>query len=361
MAKFGFIIHPLDIGDISKRFAFTKRLPEGLIRRAIQLAPPIKVAETDGIVSRYGTAEGCFVAVALLPDQMMSLPLRMVEDKIIKACRVAEGAGARIIGLGAFTSVVGDKGISIAKKIKTPVTTGNTYTVATALEAVREACRIMGKDLKTRDVVIVGANGSIGRACAKILSREVKYLTLVSRNMQRLEQLAQEIMADTGLSVHISDRFEGPLKRADVVISVSNSVDAIIEPEYLKKGAIVCDVARPRDVSAAVAQSRKDVFVIEGGLVSVPGDAQLGFAGLPAGTCYACMAETMVLALEGRYESYSLGNDLSIDKVYEISELARKHGFKLAGFRGVNGAIGFDQVKSMKGAFSEKAYDACIN
>jgi fatty aldehyde-generating acyl-ACP reductase len=355
MGKFGFIIHPLEIGDISNKFGFTKKIPEGIIRRAIRLVPPVKVAETSRIVSSYGSTEGCFVAVTLLPDQIMSLPLKMVENKIINACRVAEGAGARIIGLGAFTSVVGDKGITISRQIKTPVTTGNTYTVATALEAVNEACRIMGKDLKTCDIVVIGANGSIGRACAKILSREVKYLSLISRNMQQLEALAGEILTDTGLSVHVSDNVIGPLKRADVVISVSSSVDAIIQPEYLKKGAIVCDVARPRDVSAAVSQTRKDVLVIEGGLVAVPGDVQFTFAGLPAGTCYACMAETMILALEGRYECYSLGSHLDIDKVYEISELARKHGFKLAGFRGVNRPIGFEEVQNMKRNLSKNA------
>jgi predicted amino acid dehydrogenase len=46
------------------------------------------------------------------------------------------------------------------------------------------------------------------------------------------------------------------------------------------------------------------------------------------------MAETMVLALEGRYENYSLGKEIQIDKVHEITKLARRHGFRLAADQG---------------------------
>ncbi|MBA1334581.1 MAG: hypothetical protein HPY66_2485 [Firmicutes bacterium] len=355
MTRFGFIVHPLSIRDLTSKFSFAERISEKIVKKAIQMLPPVKLSEVKGIKSKFGETEGCFVAVTLLPEQIMGLPVEFVEKKIIKACKTAESMGAEVIGLGAFTSVVGDKGISIAKQLKTPVTTGNTYTVATALEAVKEASRIMGKNIRESDVVIIGANGSIGKACARILSREVKFLSLVSRNIERLEKLAGEIMMDTGLSVHISDRVDGPLRRADVVISVSSSVDTIIHPEHLKSGSIVCDVARPRDVSVSVSEKRKDVLVIEGGLVKVPGgEFDFGF-GLPPGTCYACMAETMILAMEGRKENYSLGSDLDVNKVVEISNLARKHGFVLSGFRASNGALGFNDVRRFKETFSKNA------
>ena len=51
------------------------------------------------------------------------------------------------------------------------------------------------------------------------------------------------------------------------------------------------------------------------------------------------MAETMILALEKRYESFSLGRTLDIEKVDLISKLATKHGFGLAGFRNFERAL----------------------
>jgi predicted amino acid dehydrogenase len=73
------------------------------------------------------------------------------------------------------------------------------------------------------------------------------------------------------------------------------------------------------------------VSIIDGGMVDVPGHVDFGFDfGLPAGRAYACMAEVMVLALEGRYESFSLGQRVETGKVHEIAQLAHKHGFRLA-------------------------------
>jgi len=45
------------------------------------------------------------------------------------------------------------------------------------------------------------------------------------------------------------------------------------------------------------------------------------------------MAETMILTLEKRFESFSLGGNADLEKVEEISRLAQKHGFQLAGLR----------------------------
>ena len=123
-------------------------------------------------------------------------------------------------------------------------------------------------------------------------------------------------------------------------------------PEHLKPGAVVCDVARPRDVSVRVSRERPDVLVIEGGVVQVPGNVEFNFRfGFPEGMAYACMSETMMLALEDRAESYTLGKDVSVEQVEEMMALARKHGFKLAGFRSFEKAVdqaAIDRAKSAR-------------
>jgi hypothetical protein len=59
--------------------------------------------------------------------------------------------------------------------------------------------------------------------------------------------------------------------------------------------------------------------------------------GLPKGVAYACLAETIVLALEGRYETFTVGRNIEWEKVKEIYRLGLKHGMKLAAISGVNG------------------------
>ncbi len=340
MQKFAFVVHPLEAKDFSRKFAFAKNWPDGLVEGIIKYIPPFKVSHISGIDSGHNAAEGWFVGCPLTSRQMITMPEKYVTQKIIKAGKVAEKMGAKIVGLGAFTSIVGDAGITVAKNLNIAVTTGNSYTVATALEGTRQAAKVMGIDLERANVLILGATGAIGAACAQILAREVRYLTLAARDEVKLEKIAKQIFKTSGLAVRVTANTKHAIRNADVVVAVTSAIDSIIEPEDLKPGAIVCDVARPRNVSRRVAEIRNDVLVIEGGVVEIPGDVNFGLNfGFPPKTAYACMAETMILALEGRYENFTLGRDLTVKQVETIDKLASKHGFKLAGFRSFERAI----------------------
>jgi len=63
---------------------------------------------------------------------------------------------------------------------------------------------------------------------------------------------------------------------------------------------------------------------------------------------YACMAETVVLALEGRYETYTVGRNIEWEKVKEIYKLGLKHGMKLATISGVNGNFSAEDFAKIK-------------
>ena len=119
-------------------------------------------------------------------------------------------------------------------------------------------------------------------------------------------------------------------------MTVSSAGKELILPEHLRPGAVVCDVARPRDVSVRVSKERPDVLAIEGGVVRVPGEVDFNFDfGFEEGTAYACMSETMLLALEDDPSlfNFTLGKEVSVEQVDRINALAKKHGFGLAGFR----------------------------
>ncbi|MCL5676492.1 MAG: shikimate dehydrogenase [Firmicutes bacterium] len=344
------MVHPLDVSYYASKFPFAQRLPDSVLEGVGRFLPPLKVARIRGVESEHNQAEGWFVGCTLTSRQMLTLPEPFVLHKIIQTGKLAERLGARILGLGAFTKVVGDAGITVAKNLQIPVTTGNSYTVATGLEETRRAAVVMGHDLATCEVAVVGATGSIGSVAAQILAREVRHLTLVGRDERKLDRLARTITGRTGLVPKVTVNLRQALSRADVILSSSSAVDAIIQPEDLKPGAVVCDLARPRDVAAQVAEARDDVLVLDGGVVAVPGDhVDLGFNfGFPPGTVMACMAETMILALENRYESFTLGRDLTVEQVDEIAALAVKHGFRTTGFRSFERALTEQEVERIR-------------
>lgn len=337
MDTFAFIIHPIDPKrDVSRKYPLLgKYLSEGQIDFFSTFFPPVYLSQIDGITSQATgkKIKGWLIACPYTPRRMLELPEKMVYHKIVQTGRMAEKLGAKILGLGAFTSVVGDSGITIAQSLRVPVTTGDSYTVAVAVDAIKEAARVMDIPIQSATAAVVGATGTIGKICAELLADAVGELYLIGRRIDALETVREKIEGHSKARLYTSTTMD-VLSRAQLILTVTSAVHDVISPEHLQPGSVVCDVARPRDVSAMVAAARDDILVIDGGMVDVPGPVDFHFNfGFPPGKAYACMAETIALALEGRFEDYTLGKDISRARVEEIYAIANKHGFRLSGFR----------------------------
>jgi hypothetical protein len=111
----------------------------------------------------------------------------------------------------------------------------------------------------------------------------------------------------------------------------------VLDIMKVKPGCVITDVARPLDLPPDQVAKRPDVLVIESGEIQLPGKVRMKNIGLPKGVAYACLAETIVLALEGRFENYTVGRNIEWEKVREIYKLGLKHGMGLAAISGVNG------------------------
>ncbi len=356
METFAFLIHPLNKSDVVRKYPFARFLPEWVVGKIIEHIPPKVVSHIAGIRSAIGEAEGWFVGLPLFPWQFNKLHQEYVYQKIVDCAKIAQDLGARILGLGAFSSVVGDGGITVAEMIKEQgysiaVTTGNSYTVATAVEGTLEAAGLIGIDLQKAQVAVIGATGSIGRACSILLvEQNLAHLVLVGRDEQRLVKVEQEILRRNGQTeLSYSTDIESSVENADIVITVTSATGTLMNPDWLKLGSVVCDVARPRNISRKVVDKRSDILVIEGGVIAVPGNVDFGFNfGFPPRTAFACMAETMILALEGRYKNFTLGKELDPDKVKEIQQLAKRHGFAIAGLRCFEKEISQEQIEVVR-------------
>jgi len=207
---------------------------------------------------------------------------------------------------------------------------------------------VMGIPLDQASAAVVGATGAIGRVCAELLAGDAARLILIARDREKLDALRERLRSHaraelkTGTSMDL-------LSEAQLILTVTSAIHDIIHPEHLQSGSVVCDVARPRDVSAMVAAARDDILVIDGGMVDVPGPVNFHFNfGFPDGKAYACMAETMALALEGRFEDYTIGKDITLERVNEITAIAEKHGFRLSGFRSFEREVTEEQIERVR-------------
>ncbi len=339
--RFAFVIHPLDVSYIHKNrlTQFTKYLPDKLIETIAAYAPPLYLSRiTGGKSPTTGQRiEGHLISLGATPRQMLRHDERFTYERLNQSVRIAERKGARIMGLGAFTSVVGDAGITVAHESDIAITSGNSLTVAATLESAKQAVIEMGAtDLTRGKVMVVGATGSIGSVCSRLLAQAICNVVLVSIEPEKLIELKRTIQNETpGAEVTVATKADDLVADCDLIITATSAFgQRIVDITKCKPGTVICDVARPLDINPAEAALRPDVLVIESGEVLIPGDIDIGYdIGLPPGTAYACLAETALLAMEGRFEDYTLGRNLSLERVKEIYRLFLKHGFRLAGLR----------------------------
>jgi predicted amino acid dehydrogenase len=308
--------------------------------------------------------EGHLIALGATPREMMRRNERFTYVRLRRAARMAERKGARIMGLGAFTSVVGDAGITVAREADIAITSGNSLTVAATLEAAKQAVLKMGApDLATGKAMVVGATGSIGAVCARLLAQAIFDVVLVSIEPERLIELKRLIRTETpNARISIGTRTDDLIDACDLIVTATSAFgQRVIDISRCKPGAVICDVARPPDISAAEAQLRPDLLVIESGEVLIPGEIDLGYdIGLPPRTSYACLAETALLAMEGRFEDYTVGRNIDIGRVKEIYRLFRKHGFRLGGLRSFGTYVTDEDVAAKRARADELRADPAL-
>jgi predicted amino acid dehydrogenase len=357
---FAFVVHPLTVKHIyiDKRFNAARYLPQRLVEWLVSFAPPLYLSRMRGIRSKATgqEVEGLLLTLGATAREIMRRRPGFTYRRLIQAARVAERRGARVMGLGAFTSVVGDAGITVAQKVDIGVTSGNSLTVAATLESAKRAVQLMGGRTDQGRAMVIGATGSIGSVCARLLAQAVGDVIIVAPRPERLLTLKQLIERETpGARVVATTNSTDYIGEADLVVTTTSALKGgLVNVDRLKPGAVVCDVARPANVHKEDAARRPDVLVIESGEIVLPGKPDFGFdIALPPGTAYACLAETAVLAMEGKFEDYTLGREIEMERVKEMYRLMQKHGLELAGLRSFGREV-TDEVIAEKRRLAEE-------
>jgi len=327
-SSFGFVVHPPTLRYVRKAIPALRYVPDGLVVSLIKHQKPYLISRVRRISSVLGReVQGFFVVCPLLPRQMLVLETEFVLERIVGAGRIAERLGAGILGLGGYTSIVGDKGYTVASRLNLAVTSGSAMTAWSAVEAIRRLAQQRGVDPGRSTLAVIGASGSIGSLCTKVLAPSVRKVIVNARHQDRLERLRDELAKSGATDVLVEMDAHKAVAAADLIITTTSAPDALFSADELRSGSVVADVSVPKNISK-VEHSRNDVTVVDGGRVKLPGKPEFSVdIGLSRGVVYACMAETMALALEGRLENFSLGDNISPAKVEEIGQIGRKHGF----------------------------------
>ncbi len=364
--RFAFVIHPLSqqyLKNLKPLEMVSKVAPApvmDLVEKAVAYTPPFVYTKVEGIRSPTGVeAEGWLIVVGGTPKEIMSHTPEFTYRKLLDAADIARKLGAQIMGLGAFTKVVGDAGVTVAKRAPLPITTGNSYSASGALWAAHDAVERLGflklergKRVKGK-AMVVGATGAIGAACARLLARTAQELHLVSPEAAKLLVLKKSILKESpGVKLVLCSYADSDESIGDmdmIVTATSGAGKKILDITRVKPGCVITDVARPLDLPPEEVAKRPDVLVIESGEVALPGEVDMKSIGFEdRNVVYACLAETIVLTLEGRFENFTLGRNLEWEKVHEIYKMGLEHGMQLAAISGVNGVYSDEDIARVR-------------
>lgn len=277
--------------------------------------------------------EGRLVIATFMPDALNSPRSMMTAyKKTYAGVALARDRGAKIVGLGGFTSIVGGaQGEKLANELGVATTSGNTLTAGLALAQMDALLSRLGWTLAGKTVAIIGASGDIGRACTFALAGRAAKTLVIARNRAKLEALRAEL--PEALDVRVSTDLADALQ-AEVILAATSASEPILSEAALKPGTLVFDISYPKNMAYSETP-RGDVLVISAGLADVPFDFDIQYyTRLPTRTMlFGCFTETMVLALANRYESFSIGQgQITLEKMAEIVTLAGQFGVKPAPF-----------------------------
>jgi acetylornithine/succinyldiaminopimelate/putrescine aminotransferase/predicted amino acid dehydrogenase len=279
---------------------------------------------------------GLYVDSRIIAECLQRRDLHVVRRMVSEAVAIAEERGCRVLGLGGYTSIVTRNGTRLSPH-SLALTTGNSLTVAMGLEALLQAARARGIDIRRARFAAVGAAGNIGSVYSELMAEHVGSVTLIGRphSEPRLRQLACTIRARSRRADPVPIRIATDLRAlhdADLVVVASSDPARLIFPRHLgPQPVVICDISAPLNTDESVQRERPDVTVIQGGLVQLGDNPSFQIPGIPLepGTAFACMAETLLLGLENIQGHFSHG-PVEPERVKQIARLARRHGFRLA-------------------------------
>ena len=362
--RFAFVIHPLSqeyfkkVKPIELLSQVSPPVLMNTLEKIMAYAPPFVYSRISGVRSPTGVeAEGWLISVGGTPREIMQHSPEFTYRRLLDAAAMARRLGAQIMGLGAFTKVVGDAGVSVARRSPLPITTGNSYSASGALWAAHDALLRMrllpapkGRERVKFKAMVVGATGAIGSVCARLMAKAAEEVYLVSPETAKLLALKESILRETpDARLFLAARADKDIAAMDMIVTATSGAGKkVLDIMQVKPGCVITDVARPLDLPAQEVAKRPDVLVIESGEIQLPGDVHMKNIGLPKGVAYACLAETIVLALEGRFENFTVGRAIEWEKVREIYQLGLKHGMKLAAISGVNGPFSDADIESVR-------------
>jgi hypothetical protein len=133
------------------------------------------------------------------------------------------------------------------------------------VDILRKICKIAGTDMSQIDIGIVeNSFTEKSKAIINILSTNVKYVTLVTKDVKEAQVYTEKVCEETGLTVRVSEDISKALSSIDVVF-VLDDLDKLIRKASLSMSTIVFNLS-----TSSMAEKRISNIIIDSVNISIP-------------------------------------------------------------------------------------------
>jgi len=179
--QFAFLLHPLDadgLCDVDPSLhAFSDAQRQRLMTLLSRHGEPFLLGEATVGDPRGRRTRGVFVVVPHTAAQLREMSPLRAQAVVASAVGLACGAGAQVIGLGGYTSVVTQGGLLLDVPADVVLTSGSSMTALAGALALEHA--LHGRAEGARTVGVLGASGHVGAATVVLALERAHRLLLV--------------------------------------------------------------------------------------------------------------------------------------------------------------------------------------
>ncbi len=350
---FAFVGHPLVLEDLARQYPNLTHASKNTLKKISKNLWPVLGSEITGFRDNQGREVKGIVLFCPMSTRLLVLERKLAIKKLISIVKMAERLKVKIVGLGAFVPIVTHDGKILAKHTHLNMTTGTSFS---AVIAVTNALKLAAEcNLPDNSVVaIIGAAGSVGSICTRLLLDKYEKIVLIDKNKEALDRLLKSdyLKGLTKKTILIGEDIS-EIRAADLIIVTTNSPGTVVRSNHLKKGALVVDAAQPRNVSAKVPFERNDVIIVESGVAEVPDlSTNFQFDLKSYSEVYSCLAEVLIL-LWNQIPGKHVGV-FDMSYVYMLRDSAKKIGINIPAFRNRAGYVTREEICRLREIIAER-------
>ena len=104
--EYAFVVHPRDLSDTKRKYPFARYLPKTVIEAWSRYQWPTIASKIKGLRTPAGREVNGWVVICPLTTKLMIKNRGIAQKRVLQTVRLAEKLGAKIVGLGAFTSII---------------------------------------------------------------------------------------------------------------------------------------------------------------------------------------------------------------------------------------------------------------